>query len=349
MRLYRIIKSTVAIFAVSAIVMMLAGCGRRPSNVLSEKKMVDLMVDLKLGDAYANVQFNGGSYQERRTALAEGILASHKISREELDSTLSWYGRNLDDYTILCEKVEKKLEQRRKDMLHVDVAEELNQNALWPYPQNGTISTLGTSDGLIVSIPNPDVERGDILKWKLHSTSAPQLLGVFGVEYTNGTSDAVTMSYYDNSIEMELQTDSGKTVKRIYGTLRVKEPLRSTIYLDSIMMTRTPYDSVEYQRYRNMKRYGVGGRKAVKKDDDNADNADESADVKEKKSNTDAEGNLLHRFENADNFRETPPQGAKVVGKPNKARSLEKAREETSLKNTPKPITQPLKRERKAK
>lgn len=311
---------------------IVSSCNRRPGYVISEKEMVDLMVDLKLADAYANIELTGQDFKTRRETLAEGVIASHNISREQLDSTISWYGKNLDDYAKLCEKVQKELVARQREMTHDVKADNIAQHILWPYPSHSILSPLGNSDGIIVSITNPEMEKGDILKWNFHSSRAPELTGVLGVEYENGMSDAVAISFYDQSSEMTLQTDTGKIVKRIYGTIRSKEPLKTAIFLDSIKLTRTPYDSVEYMQYRSLKRYGVQSRKAAPSTSINLDSDEEgSAPV-----NPNPNGELMHRFETVTNQQNIQPQqqpaNSGQVRQIKRVRSLEEAREGTALK-----------------
>ena len=72
---------------------LFASCSR-PSNVLSEKKMVDLLVDMELSEAYVNTQ-GGISTSEDRVNMGKRVLEIHKVSEETLDTTLAWYGRNL--------------------------------------------------------------------------------------------------------------------------------------------------------------------------------------------------------------------------------------------------------------
>ncbi len=240
--------------------LLASGCKEKKEKVLSEKEMVDLIVDLKLAEAYANTQLNGPNPSEQRRALAKSVLAQHNVTQEQLDTTLGWYGRNLDEYAELYEKVDKKLLQKRKKLMkdsEGDLANKEGDN-FWLYGKNGIISSLGNNDGWVISLSDPDLHRGDKLEWTMHiNNPSTPLVGVLGVDYDDGTSEAVS-SFFTNRqhIELSLQTDTGKTAQRIYGTMRLKKSDDTPLFADSIALRRLPYDSVEYVRFRSQRKYG---------------------------------------------------------------------------------------------
>lgn len=242
--------------------MLLSGCRKRPEGVLSDKEMIDLMADMQLAESYSDYEYSGPNLRDYRNGLAESVLLQHGVSREELDSTLSWYGRNLDDYSKLFEKVDKKIIEKRKASLKTDTPDdEVEGDILWPHTQNGVISNLGNSDGWVVSIPSPGLDKGDMLEWTMHLPLPADLVGVLGVEYEDGTGEAVSSNFSSRmSMDLRLQTDTGKTVDRIYGTMRLRDELKSAVFVDSIRLCRLPFDSVEFSKYRNQKRYGIPAR-----------------------------------------------------------------------------------------
>lgn len=237
-----------------------SGCDKRPKNVLSDKEMVEVIADLKLAEAYANSQIHGSGTADKREELAKSVLASHGVTQEELDSTLGWYGRNLDKYSELYEKVDKRLLEKKKKLLKdgEETIVETEGDNLWAYEKNGVISTLGNSDGWIISIPDPGLEKGDRIEWNLHlNNSLAQMIGILGVEYEDGTSEAITSNFINRpKIDLSFQTDTGKTVSRVYGSMRVKRTDNLPLYADSIAIKRLPFDSLEFVRFRSQKKYG---------------------------------------------------------------------------------------------
>lgn len=246
---------------------ILLGCSDKPKGTLSEKEMVRLMADMQLAEAYSDMEYMGSDSQERREQLAKSVLAEHDVTQEELDSTLSWYGRNLDDYTELFKKVDKEIVARRKKIMKTDSRDEVSEQAdmLWPYAKNGTLSSLGTSDGWIISVDEPGLTKGDMVEWKMHLDKVVSITGVLGVDYTDGTSEAVTNVISGRpAVELRLQTDTSKNVRRLYGTLRLKDKDRMPLFADSISLRRLPFDSLEFRKYRNQKKYGIPARKMPK-------------------------------------------------------------------------------------
>lgn len=83
-------------------------CSRRPSHVIAEKKMTDVLYDIQLAQAIfrANPEF---SSDDKKDAVIEGILNKHKITQAELDSSLVWYADNIKIYVAINDVVGKRL------------------------------------------------------------------------------------------------------------------------------------------------------------------------------------------------------------------------------------------------
>lgn len=250
------------------------GCGGRPKHVLSESEMIDLLVDMQLAECYSDNEFMGSDRSEKREELAQAILAYHSVTQEELDSSYSWYGRNLDDYASLYEKVDKELQNRKKNL-----SQQTEHNgqgevtgSLWPWADHGNISSLGYSDGWVISINDPGLDSGDRIEWRMHLNGSPNLIGMLGIEYSDGSVDNVMSTFMGrDKLEMKLQTDTAKTVTRLFGTLRVREETQLPVFVDSIRLIRLSYDSTEYLRRMNNRRYSPPRRRIIKKNEFNGD------------------------------------------------------------------------------
>ena len=244
----------------------MSGCSSRPEGAISEKEMVSLMADMQLAEAYSDVSHNGPQLAEERQKLAKSVLEKHGVTQQELDSTLAWYGRNLDEYSDLFAKVDEELRKRKKSLLKLDVVEEIDQaDILWPYPKNALVSNLGDTEGWIVSIDNPALQTGDMLEWTMHLNKATSLSGVLGVDYSDGSAEAVSsMTGQGKNVGLKRQTDPTKTDNRLYRTRSVKESGRMPVFGDSITLRRISFDSLEYKKYRNQKKYGVASPRVIK-------------------------------------------------------------------------------------
>lgn len=230
-----------------------ASCDRRPKAVLSEDEMVSLMTDMQLAEAYTDVSGKGGDYTAMRKSLSEGVLSAHGVSQAQLDSTLLWYGKNVDEYNELFKKVDKEIDKRKRRFLADSrmSQEEIAEGNLWPYSPHMTISGLGDTDNIRFSIPTTEeIKKGDVFTWKMHFHSPRELKGMIGVDYSDGSTSVMTRSLSGNpDIEMRLQTDSSRTPVRLFGVLRVRQQSSLPIYADSIMLLRSPLDSSKYYNF----------------------------------------------------------------------------------------------------
>lgn len=232
---------------------LLSSCDRRPEGVLSDKEMVELMTDMQLAEAYADVAGKGGDYSSMKARLSEGVLSAHGVTQAQLDSSLLWYGKNIDEYNELFKKVDKQLDSRRRHLLAGSGIEKTDpmEGSLWPYPQHMSISKLGDSDNIRFSIPASDIiGKGDAITWKMHLHSGYDLKGMLGVDYSDGSSSIASRSLSGSqNIEMRLQTDSSRMPVRLYGVLRVRQESSLPIYADSILLLHSPLDTNKYYTY----------------------------------------------------------------------------------------------------
>lgn len=254
--------------------LLLTGCSDKPKECISERKMVRLMADMQLAEAYANtVGLSRYGDHDERSEVGRGVLAAHGVTQEELDSTLAWYGRNIDKYSDLYEKVDKEIISRKMGIMRDGRDQGIinSTDMLWPYQTHGLLSTLGNTDAWILSIESPSLDKGDILEWTMKLSEMAQVNGVLGVEYEDGTADAYSQILTGNrqKYEMKLPTDTGKNVRRIYGFVRLRDNSQKPIFADSIMLRKMPFDSIEYVRHRSLRHYGrptVTKTKAARKD-----------------------------------------------------------------------------------
>ena len=248
-------------FIISAFILLIGttffSCGNRPSNVLPEDKMVNLLVDMEIAEAYTNTQSYATS--EERIDLGKQVLEAHGVSEETLDTTLAWYGRNMDDYSKLFDKVDKELLKRKKKYTEVPEAMLAHSDNLWPYGEHLLISDLSAQEALTFSFPISEMEKGKILGFSMYLPNQTNIKSTFGVEYKDGTGEAGVHSVSTkNNIKVTLQTDTAKEVALIFGSMILREANNFPVYIDSISITTEPFDSLNYLNHRRgQKSYGL--------------------------------------------------------------------------------------------
>ena len=254
----RYISKIVNAILLTLIVCFGLSCSKRPSYVLPEGKMIDLMVDMELAEAYSNNQ-PGGRTTDAKKELGRRVMATHNVTPEQLDTTLAWYGRNLDEYSALFDKIDKEINKRRELYIETDEIKTDDSENLWPYSRHLVISPLSGYESLLISLDRPAVEKGERLKLSFSLPNIYGMKGVLGVEYSDGTSEAAISTFNGKpKIEMEVQTDTGKLIDRLYGVISLKETVNQPVYIDSLLISRIPYDSTEYlSKRRSQKKYGI--------------------------------------------------------------------------------------------
>ena len=265
MKLFKV--GSIAVLAACMVVM--AGCVRRPRHVMSDKEMAGIVADMELAEAYLNSgQQDIGSREEMRECMVEGVLKRHKVSREDFDSTLSWYGHNVDAYYKLDAEINRALAARQKQlakksgsMKEVDV----QLDDIWPYRRTAVIWEKSGSNVLRFSVPVAEAEKGTQMKWKMRTRTPSDMGVVMGVEYADGTVSYVSRSVNSQkNIEVICQTDTGMKLKRVFGYLNARKPQELPIYLDSIQLVKEPYDSTLYYRVNSQRRLSKPSRPAPK-------------------------------------------------------------------------------------
>ena len=98
--------------------LMLNSCGESRSKskagILSEKKMVALLLDTHISDALLYAE-NSRSDEKHDKALFyyPSVLEKHGITKARMDSSVFWYMRNPDAYARIYQEVIKELEKRQ--------------------------------------------------------------------------------------------------------------------------------------------------------------------------------------------------------------------------------------------
>lgn len=251
-----------------AAILLAAGCSKRPKGILSEKEMVSLMADIQIAEAMEETgrrtDANGGTDRE---LLGRGVLLAHGVSMEQMDSTLAWYGRNMDEYAKLYKKVDDEL-RRRQTRYGREAGETENSGPssdLWPYGRNLVLSDQSLTDGIVAVLPGTDITPGDKLIWKMRALGGSSRTLTLGVDYEDGSTSIVrnvSGNSFDKWMEASLQTDSTLTVSGIFAVLNV-DGQGKKVFLDSIQLTHQPMKVDEYHHINYQRRVAPPAHKVI--------------------------------------------------------------------------------------
>ncbi len=95
---------------------ILGGCRKQPEGVLSQEDLAQVLADLHMADGVASTNYSQFPDDSSRMALKQSVLMAHGVTQQQLDTSFMWYGKNLDRYMEVCDRVIEILEERQSDI-----------------------------------------------------------------------------------------------------------------------------------------------------------------------------------------------------------------------------------------
>ena len=263
-----------------AIGLAMVSCDRTPGGVIGVNKMADLIVDLQLAEAYIESHTADFEDDSSKLVIKQSIFKKHGITQQDYDSSLVWYAHNMEDYNKAFDKAALKLKERY-DKLGKSTAGETEEVFadrpthdvkprggalrnysrlpgaysdadsvdLWQGQRNYTLAQ-GMRHGFITFDMPPDVNKqpGDRyqLAYKL-LRGGNQFKVSLNVDYTDGGTSQISRSTNsDGWVVIDVQSDSTRNVRRIYGYVSYDIKRGHTAYVDSLTLMRTHLSQSNY-------------------------------------------------------------------------------------------------------
>ncbi|MDD4246272.1 MAG: DUF4296 domain-containing protein [Dysgonamonadaceae bacterium] len=215
-------------------------CQNRPKEVLSRKKMENLMYDMYIAEAIIDNDYQEFALPEKKEALIDQVLKKHKISEARWDTSLSWYSDNIDLYLQINDSVKARL-QRNKDMLEQAnmqlVSRELGDDIKSPdyIPLHFRVGALGCDRGFKFTLDSLQlIDRfleNDTIFFQFKS------LGIYPLE-TYSLKSVLKIDYSDTTVFEVSELDENKlysfpvlksidqdTIKSLYGLINLSGKL----------------------------------------------------------------------------------------------------------------------------
>lgn len=247
----------------------LSACDKAPDGIIKESKMEDLLVDLSKAEGLIDLRQADYPNDSTKLALKQSIFEKHGITQADYDTSLVWYAHNIDVYQKVYKKVIDRLQSEQKALQGGIANRQLtagtsNQGAMHKiYPARGDTAnvwqgntlwmfTSGMRQGYVKFDfeADPEMAMGD------QYTLSMKLLG-----FNNSFSILLAADYGDGSVSFVnrtaimtgwsnvfLQTDSSRTVRRIYGYIHYSMSPHSVAFVDSIQLLRMHLDAKQYDR-----------------------------------------------------------------------------------------------------
>jgi hypothetical protein len=239
---------------------MFAACSRAPEGILPERKMQHVLVDIQIAEDMIGMDAATFPTNEEKTALYRSVFRKHGVTEAEYDSSLVWYGHNLDAYMRIY-KLALADVQARIDALGDAAPEpvtEMNRDSLeiWTFRRYRELSPRMLANMMVF-----DIEPGTA-----YSSGSTFVLGmhVWGVTprmrepvemhlrtVCDDTTYTASRTIRENGYcELRLKVSPVKRTQRVYGYIRLdgKEDACRKIYLDGFRLTKYQYGSPAAER-----------------------------------------------------------------------------------------------------
>ena len=232
---------------------LLAACSNVPDGILSEKKMQGVLTDMLLAEAMVNVDYNTYKSDTMKLALYESVFRKHDITQAVYDSSLVWYGRNLDIYMEVYNRVLADLNKRINNLgdVQADAAPVSNRDSvdIWPRRSYLVLSPTSVFNGVTFDIrPETNYSSGSsfvlgMRVWGLNNKMAykPEVrLSADQGDTTLTVNSKITKDGYHETI---LKTIPTKKVKRVFGYIRMDnmDTTYYKVYIDSLSLMKYNY------------------------------------------------------------------------------------------------------------
>jgi hypothetical protein len=235
--------------------LLLTACSKVPDNILQEKKMRDVMIDVYMAESLIEADRAIYSDTVRKAALFQSVFRKHNITEAVYDSSIVWYSKNMDIYMLVLDMALADINTRIRDMgdVQASAAPDTNQDSIniWPRRDFLVLHPTALFNGITFDI-KPD---------RVYSSGSSFVLGmrVWGLrddmryfpEIRMAIDQHDTVLYVNKRItedgyhEAVLKGLPTKQVRRVYGYVRMDNTAKDyyKVYVDSLNLMKYNYGS----------------------------------------------------------------------------------------------------------
>jgi len=236
-------------------IIIFAACSKVPKHILSEKDMQKVMTDMMMAESMIGTDYQSYRGDTIKLALYESVFMKHRITRELYDSSLVWYGQNLDVYMKVYDRVLTDINKMIADLgdIQADAVPTSNSDSIniWPRRSSLSLQPGQPFNGVVFDIkPTSSYSSGSsfvlgLRVWGLNKEMSftPEIrLSAVQPDTIITTNLKITEDGYYQAI---VTTPSTKQVRRVYGYIWMddKENSYHKIYIDSLNLMKYNYGS----------------------------------------------------------------------------------------------------------
>ena len=235
-----------------ATVVLSFACSRVPSNIIDTKTMESLLIDIHKAEAYMENNKYIANNRLAQDSVKNSIFTNHNVTAAEFDSSVVWYGANLDIYIEIYDKVIKKLQEENNSLLalmnnqkdmFIGMTRSGDTVNIWNRNSHYVFEGRLNNNLLTFTVPYDDNFKDDDmfkLKFKIISREdSPYPVQVIlalkeGKEATSFTKKSIAGNGWDS-----LEIKSKGAIRRVMGSFYVPAtPEWKVTHVDSISLER---------------------------------------------------------------------------------------------------------------
>ncbi len=251
----------------------LSACDKAPDGIIKESKMEDLLVDLYKAEAYIENHPEEFNTDSSKLVLKQAVYNKYHITQADYDTSLVWYAHNIETYDKVYHEVINRLTDEQKKYQKSLKSGGSDQNGSSTagvkginfghqvYDSHGDTANVWKGDNMYVLLPgmtgsyikfdlSPDGEykSGDRYRLDMKLLAFNNNFTIFlAADYTDGSTSFISRtSTASGWFTMDLQTDTGRTVDRVYGYLRCDMRAQGAAFVDSIQLLRTHFNQADF-------------------------------------------------------------------------------------------------------
>ncbi|MDE7024977.1 MAG: DUF4296 domain-containing protein [Paramuribaculum sp.] len=231
----------------------LAACSQRPDGVLDQDDMAQLLADIHIGESVVDNNFRHYNSDSSRSILRQSIYAKHGITPAQADSSFMWYGRHMDQYIEVYDRVTEILNNRilaaqeqagasSSDLSGQSFSFEGDSVDVWSDIRYRRLSSNMPSNYIYFSLPSDrNWEKGDAYELRAKMIGGKQSAhAVITAEYHDGTREYVTSQMgSDGWRSLKMVLDSARMPFNVAGYIYYEPQPGEVAFIDSISLTRT--------------------------------------------------------------------------------------------------------------
>jgi len=243
------------------LISVLAACSKVPKEILSEKEMQNVLTDMMIADAMIGADYTTYANDTTKMALYDAVFRKHNINQAKYDSSLVWYGRNLDIYMKVYDRVLLAVNKQIANLgdIQADATPATGRDSVNIWPRRATLVFSpksvfnGTTFDLTPDSPYPSGSSFvlGLRVWGL----TPEIYNFPEVRISAEQQDTIitveNKIMADGYYETVLNTLATRQVKRVYGYIRMdnSDSTYFKVYVDSLNLMRynygTPFSAKE--------------------------------------------------------------------------------------------------------